>query len=269
MSNVQVVKIGSGCVISDKKEYERVSRVCYEITRMKYEEGIDTAMVISGAVRFGIWEEVQKGLRPAEDLVRKIRNVKELQCLARIGQTQLMTFYAECFGMGYERYIAKSGKRNNGVLITTQVLATYHNLEDEKEKSKTMEAILADAIAAHTVPLYNYNDGIDSSEVRRDNDKPAAEIAVAINASRLIMLGAGVGGLEDANHDIIHFVSEITQDIESLCKDPSAEGTGGAMAKLEAVKILRSSDKRIPMYWGHINDGLEGALAGNGTIFHA
>ena len=172
----------------------------------------------------------------------------------------------ECFQKANDRYMVDFNRPNSIALFPTQVLATYHNLELKDEKPNTMEGILRDARERYKVPAFNYNDGVDGSEVRRDNDKPAAEIAVAVNADRLIMLGIA-NGLLDANGKVIHKVGEIGADIEALCEGASSNGTGGPKARLEAVRILRESQKPIPLYWSNIDEGLEGALDGKGTVF--
>lgn len=266
MGKLQVVKIGSECAISNRVEYGRITDVCYSITRMKYEEEVDTIVVASGAIRFGLLDEIKKGLRSPEELKNRPLDAKELQSLARLGQTHLMNFYAECFQRANDRYMVDFNRPNSIAITPTQVLATYHNLELKDEKPNTMEGILRDARERYRVPLFNYNDGVDCSEVIRDNDKPAAEIAVAVNADWLIMLGV-VGGLLDADGKVIPEIREITADIEVLCEKTSSNGTGGPKARLEAARILRASPKLIPLYWSSIDKGLEGALNGEGTVF--
>jgi glutamate 5-kinase len=82
-------------------------------------------------------------------------------------------------------------------ITTSQILITYHNLQDEKEE-KNIENRIKDDIANKIVPLINYNDCIDDRGIVlydsngnleiRDNDMLASAIAGYINASRLVIL---------------------------------------------------------------------------------
>ena len=175
-NDIQVVKIGASSIYHDGKvDQGFLDSLAYDIYRFR-QESIDSALVISGSIRLGMIE-LGYEIQPQDD------NVRVLQRLAGVGQPKLIELY--------------STKLKKYDIITSQVLITYHNLQDEKEE-ENIENRIKDDLANNIVPLVNYNDCVDDKGIVlhdsegnlkiRDNDMLASAIAGYINASRLVIL---------------------------------------------------------------------------------
>lgn len=241
MRHLQVIKIGTSSVFRDGAiDYAVLSNLGYDLAKLKYDKETDSILVVSGAIPLGMKE---KGLarRPIDRL--------ELQSCAGVGQSKLMYAYEHGLQEGYGKY--SKGKGGELKVLTSQILPTYHQLDDAAERRNIVTGLMYN-INQGIIPLVNYNDGVDPTEVVRDNDTLAARIAKALIADRLVIL-TDVDGLLDAGGNLIRRVREIDDNTKALC-DGNGNGTGGMKTKLEAADLLLREG--IPTIMGNIRYGL-------------
>ncbi len=163
----------------------------------------------------------------------------ELQGYATAGQFYLMVLYKAFFG----RSIAQ-------ILVTEKDL-----LNTEKIKSLVRENAKRDRIT-----LINYNDGVDFEEVKKDNDTLAAELMLACDADRLIILGHDYDGLRDNEGNLVERVTSIGEKEYSYCNGKSKYGNGGFRTKLDAAKMILDRDKE--MIISNVGNCLEDVIRG-------
>jgi glutamate 5-kinase len=240
MQQYQVIKIGTSSIFRDGAiDNSTINHLGKDLAKLLYENNTYSILVTSGAIPLGM---KQKGIleKPVDTL--------ELQSCARIGQPLLMQAYTAGLKEGFNSYIDEKGIKQN--LLAAQFLVTYHNLEDPVEIRNIEKGLYYDA-KTKTIPIINYNDGVDPTEVTRDNDNLAARIAKAVHADRLIIL-TDVDGLLDKNGKIIYRVNDINENIRSLAG--AGSGTGGMKTKIDAAEILLK--ERIPTLIGNVNKSL-------------
>ena len=242
MRYLQVVKIGANSVFNNGAiDYSALSKLGYDLAHLRHEKETGSVLVISGSITLGMR---QRGLseRP-NDMV-------ELQSCARVGQPLLMDAYTKGLSRGYSLYF----KDRNPVdlkLLTAQYLVTYHNLDDKKEIRNIVSGLKHDIVNG-LVPLVNYNDGVDPTEVIRDNDTLAARITKALLANRLVIL-TDVDGLLDEESNLVQRVREIDDSTKALCRK-QGKGVGSMQTKLEAADLLLKEG--IPTIIGNLRYGL-------------
>jgi len=242
MKYLQVVKIGTNSIFRDGNfDYFAASTLGYDVAKFRYERRTASLLVVSGAITFGM-KEKRLTAKPSDSL--------ELQSCARVGQPKLMEAYYIGLKLGYGRYSQEKGLDLR--LLTSQVLPTYHQLDGTAERRNIVAGLLHDTNQG-IIPLVNYNDGVDPTEVTRDNDTLAARIAKALNADRLVILTDD--GLQDVEGKLILKVSEVTAEIKALCRDKKSDlSTGGMLTKLEAANELLKEG--IPTILGNTRYGL-------------
>ncbi|MBI2541167.1 hypothetical protein HYV80_00455 [Candidatus Woesearchaeota archaeon] len=246
MRQLQVVKIGTDSVFHDGLvDYRVLSNLGYNLAKLTIEQNTDSVLVVSGAIRLGMRKN---GLK------EKPTNSVELQSCARDGQPALMETYEKGLFVGYKKYAAGNGTIAR--LLTPQYLVTYHNLEDLAEMRNIAANIRYD-LSAMKLPLINYNDGVDPTEVKMDNDNLAARIAKALIADRLVIM-TDVDGLfenfsDAGNRRLVKNVNEVNDYVRSLAEE-KGDGTGKMGTKLDAADLLLKEN--IPTIIGNVNYGL-------------
>ncbi len=241
MPQLQVVKIGTSSIFRDGAiNYAAISDLGYDLARLRYDMDTHSVLVVSGAIPLGMQ---QKGL------AERPKNPTELQSCARIGQPLLIAGYTGGLRKGYDIYAQEKGIKHLE-LLTAQMLVTYHNLDDARERRNIVDGLKYDTDGG-IVPLVNYNDGVDPTEVTRDNDTLAARIAKAMIADRLVIL-TDVDGLLDEHGNLIYRVGEINEAVRALAGE--GNGTGGMKTKLDAADLLLKEG--IPTMIGGIHNGL-------------
>ncbi|MCK4521273.1 MAG: hypothetical protein KAU20_01775 [Nanoarchaeota archaeon] len=173
--NLQVVKIGASSIIKDGKADQAILKsIAYDVNEFM-KQNIHSILVVSGSIKLGM-EVLGYEKQPADN------DVKALQRCACVGQKELIKEYDKAF---------------KSYAITSQLLVTYHNLEDPNEE-KNIEERIKDDVEHGIITLINYNDGIDKRGIVlydnngkliiRDNDALAAQVAIYASASRLAIL---------------------------------------------------------------------------------
>ena len=246
MRPIQVVKIGTNSVFNNNStDYALLSGLGYDLAKFGIEKNTDSVLVISGAVRLGMRDE---------GLTQKPKETLALQSCARAGQPLLEEVYRNGLELGHRKYCNENGI--NPKFATTQFLVTYHNLDDRLELENIVSGVKYD-LSKGKLPKFNYNDGVDPTEVERDNDNLAARIAKALEehgskVKRLVIMTDD--GLKDKEGKLVTYVGEINEYIRGLVWK-GGSGNGGMNTKLDAAKMLL--DEGIPTIIGDKSYGLQ------------
>ncbi len=227
-----VIKLGTNTVAGPQGELssERVRPIARSIAELM-REGRQAVLVSSGAVGLGRgW----LGLHPSRlgDLVTK-------QACAAVGQSLLMNAYKELF--------SEWGIKVAQVLLTEDDFTNWHRYSNLRQ---TMEKLLSFGV----LPIVNENDTVSTAELEStvasvprtpvfsDNDRLAALVMSGMEADALVLM-TNVDGLlrnagkDEAAHEVIPIVAEVTPELKKLAAGPSENGRGGMRTKLEAAEI--------------------------------
>ena len=238
-----VIKLGTNVLRNEDGEVA-ISRIYSFIEDMSklVKQGKEVILVTSGAVGLG-----KKKLNldsTAEDGVK--------QACAAVGQSRLMSFYENGFGI-YDIPIAQ-------ILLTEDDFSLrYRYLSLRTTLNKILEF--------GVVPIINQNDTVSTIKMNAmlsgmkvcfsDNDKLSALVASELDADLLLLL-SDVEGLYTANPKenpdakIIPVVESVTDEIMSLGTDASEGGRGGMKTKLEAAKLVTRFGGRVIIANGKI-----------------
>ena len=168
---VAVVKLGSSIVATDTGELRLsvVGRICEEIAAL-HRSGVDVVIVTSGAIARGI-HLLGLGTRP--------RVVEELQAASAVGQGRLYRTYDE--------YLRECGIQSAQVLLTFFDMSARTHYLNARRTLRTL-------VDWRIVPVINENDTTTTDEISfGDNDFLAAQVAVLVDASLLLLLTCTAG----------------------------------------------------------------------------
>ena len=245
-----VFKFGSGILANARGtalDERQFARLAAEIAGLM-QAGHECVIVSSGAVAAGLGvlglEE-----RP-EDLAAR-------QACAAIGQSRLMQSYATHF--------ATHG------LHVAQLLLTYSDLDSRTAYQNVRNTLARLFERKSVVPIINENDSVAVEELRfGDNDKLSAEVAVLVEADRLILL-TSVDGLLDANGEIVRTVADIDAVAGLARQEKGKLSVGGMISKLQAVKLAVEAGISTHITSGRKAGRIPGIVAGKalGTRFIA
>ena len=251
-----VVKVGTSLLRGDaQRSTESVIAALARVLSAQRQRGLPLVLVSSGAVGLG-----SRRLGDA----RRPQDVQQQQVAAAVGQGLLMAAYDKAFGQHNQ--------------LVAQVLLTRSDLASRR-RYRNAAGTLTRLLARGVVPVVNENDALATDELRfGDNDTIAALVAVAVGASRLILL-TDVDRLysadprRDATASPIHAVLN-RSELQALL--PAAEsggrwGTGGMTTKLAAARIATANGITVDLADGRQIDVLEDLLQGasGGTRFHS
>ncbi|MCR5113297.1 MAG: glutamate 5-kinase [Acholeplasmatales bacterium] len=214
-----VVKIGSSSVVTKdlKPNTENILAIISGFKKLK-DEGIDCALVSSGAIATGMGE---LGLN------KKPKDMALKQACAAVGQAKLMEAYnrvAELYG-----------------IHLGQILISHDDFQVRKRMlvlSETLDAMFKNNI----VPIINENDAVSVEEIKvGDNDTLSSLISPMVGAD-LLVLFSDIDGLYDKNPKIypdakmISTVDKIDETILAMVGDTTTNvGTGGMKTKIDAA----------------------------------
>lgn len=251
----RVIKVGTSLLrgSGDRSTGAVITDLAASLARCRHRgEGI--VLVTSGAVGLGC---------TALALERRPSEVVALQAAAAVGQGQLMALYQSAFAL--------RGLSVAQVLLTRGDLASRRRY---RNACRTLEQLLSWGV----VPIINENDTLATEELRfGDNDTLSALVAVAVNASELVLL-TDVDRLYsgDPRHDPEARPIEDVWDLAQLesCGEGAGGGgrwgTGGMGTKITAARIATTSGVRVRLADGRDPAVLEALLQGErvGTVFH-
>src|ERR671916_1027837 len=166
-----VVKLGSSVVAEDSGELRLsvVARVCEEVADL-HRAGVDVVVVTSGAIA--------RGMRLL-GLPSRPTAIEALQAASAVGQGRLYRTYDELL-------------RERGIQ-TAQVLLTFFDMSARTHYLNARRT-LRKLVDWRIVPVINENDTTTTDEISfGDNDFLAAQVAVLVDASLLLLLTSTAG----------------------------------------------------------------------------
>ena len=252
-----VIKLGSGIVANDDGSVRAdvLAGICEEVAARR-RAGDDVVMVSSGAIARG-FNIMGLGGRPGA--------IEDLQAASAVGQGRLFRFYDELLA-------------DRGV-TAAQVLLTFFDLSHRTHylnARRTLRRLLEWGV----VPVINENDTTATDEISfGDNDFLAAQVAILVEADRLVLL-TGVDGLYTADprtDPAAELVGEITNfealdDQASIGASTSKLGSGGMRSKVVAAEMATAAGIPAAIVNGLRHEALGRVLAGGtdeGTHFPA
>jgi len=224
-----VVKIGTGVLTTndgylDKTQIKGLAEQVSGLKRMGY----DVAVVSSGAIGSGMGEL---------GIAKRPSTLPELQAVAAIGQSKLISMYDKCFKThGYH---------------AAQILLTREDFEDRQRYLNTCNTIHT-LFQLNSIPVINENDTISVDEIRfGDNDALSALVTNLLNAELLIILSS-VDGLYDkcptakGKASVIPLVDNVSDEVRGLAFNLKTQrGVGGMQTKLEAVSTVTNAGESV------------------------
>jgi len=250
-----VVKLGSSIVAADDGSLRSdvLDAVCEQVAALE-QDGERVVMVTSGAIA--------RGMRLLELPVRP-RAMDELQAASAIGQGDLFR--------AYESRLAEHGTRAAQVLLTAADIAARTNYLNARQTLRRL-------IDWGVVPVVNENDTTATDEINfGDNDFLAAQVAILLDASLLVLL-TNTDGLYTADPSLDRDAKPIGQvadfsELEGLDigDRTSAFGSGGMRSKVAAAEMASASGIPAVVCNGTSPATLAAAAAGEsvGTRFAA
>ena len=238
-----VIKLGTNVLRNEDGEVA-ISRIYSFIEDMAklVQQGKEVILVTSGAV--GLGKKKLNLESTAEDGVK--------QACAAVGQSRLMSFYENGFGI-FDIPIAQ-------ILLTEDDFSLRY-------KYLSLRTTLNKILEFGVVPIINQNDTVSTIKMNAvlagtkvcfaDNDKLSALVSSELDADLLILL-SDVNGLYDSNPKenpdakLIPVVENITDEIMALGSDASDGGRGGMRTKLEAAKLVTRFGGRVLIANGKI-----------------
>ena len=250
-----VIKLGSSIVAEDsgRLRAEVVERICGEAATL-HDEGHDVVVVTSGAIARGM-EMLSLPVRP--------RAIDELQAASAVGQGQLYRTYEELMSA-------------RGV-TTAQVLLTFFDLSARSHYLNARRT-LRKLLDWRLVPVINENDTTTTDEISfGDNDFLAAQVAILLGASTLVLL-TDTNGLYTADPRLDPTAAPIrrVEDFSALealqiGHATSPLGSGGMRSKVVAAEMATAAGIPTVIGSGLVPGTVLRAAAGEtaGTRFEA
>lgn len=248
-----IVKIGTGVLTTseghlDRAQIKGLAEQVVELRKMGY----SVVVVSSGAIGSGMGElgiEKRPGTLP------------ELQAVAAIGQSKLISMYDACFKLhGYH---------------AAQILLTREDFEDRQRYLNTCNTIHT-LFQLNAIPVVNENDTISVDEIKfGDNDELSALVTNLLNAELLIILSS-VDGLYDkyptakSKASVIPVVEYVSDEIRQLAFNSKTQrGVGGMQTKLEAASVVVKAGEAVIIANGRMNKVLKRIMQCEnvGTLF--
>jgi len=255
-----VIKLGTNILRNEEGEValSRIYSFIEDIAKL-VKQGKEVIVVTSGAV--GLGKKKLKLDSTDGDGVK--------QACAAVGQSRLMSFYENGFGV-YDIPIAQ-------ILLTEDDFSLRH-------RYLSLRTTLNKLLEMGVVPIINQNDTVSTIELAdmlagikvcfSDNDKLSALVSSELDADLLILL-TDINGLytsnpkENSNAEFIREVSCVTDEVLALGTDASDGGRGGMKTKLEAAKLVTRFGGRVLIANGKNSDIIHRIFDGEevGTMF--
>ncbi len=211
-----VLKFGSGILSTAQGiglSPRQIARLAREVGAL-VRAGHQCVIVSSGAVAAGL-ATLGLSSRP-KDLAAR-------QACAAVGQSQLMHTYASAF--------ARQG------LAVAQLLLTHNDLDSRTRHHNARNTLAHLLSRRNVVPIINENDSVAVEELNfGDNDRLSAEVAILVEAGRLIIL-TSVDGLQDVDGETVPLVRDFKEIAHLVRTDKGRVSTGGMVTKLQAAQL--------------------------------
>ena len=245
-AKVIVVKVGSSLVTNDGNGLDRfaIAQWASQIATL-VKQGKHIVLVSSGAVAEGMQRLGWK---------KRPRAVNELQAAAAVGQMGLVQMYESCF--------------SEHQLHTAQVLLTHDDLADRK-RYLNARSTLRTLLDLNVIPIINENDTVVTDEIRfGDNDTLGSLVANLIEADTLVILTdqQGLYSSDPRKDNTAKFIQHALAGDEALelmaGGAGSSVGTGGMLTKILAAKRAARSGANTVIASGREADVLIRLSAG-------
>lgn len=244
-----VVKMGTQVLRGDDGELDLafLNTIADQVHALR-QRGVQVTLVSSGAIGAGC---------RTLDLARRPTDVAALQAVAAVGQPRLMAHMRDAF--------ARHG------IVTAQLLLTRGDFDD-RDRFLNLRNCVAHLHELGCLPIINENDTVAVEEIRfGDNDMLAAMMCNALRADAMVLLTMAQG-LLDAAGQKIDLVEDLLATIATAKlndRGKSTWGTGGIVAKLDAVRLVVEAGELAVIAHGREPDVLIRLLAGEplGTVF--
>jgi len=242
-----IVKAGTRLVI----DRDSIAKLVDGIALLR-EAGHRVLLVTSGAVGMGM---------ELSGMTHRPKQLAKKQALAALGQTRLMSIYAE-------------EATRHGFMVA-QLLLTAADLRNRSRYLNVMNCINS-LWEQGVLPIVNENDSVSVAELKFGDNDTLAGMLTSLTGAQMTILLTTVDGLRGRNSDgtlgeRIPVVEKVTEKVKSLAggTDNSEFSIGGMASKLRAAELATASGA-----WLWIADGreagiMEQILAGKdtGTLF--
>lgn len=238
MKDIIVVKVGTSTLLPrDEAPSKTFDYIADSVRNLS--DKYRVVLVTSGAIGFAVMQ-MAIDERPTE--------IPKLQALSMIGQVGLLRRWREAFDGG----------------TVAQLLVTRHDL-NERAPSRAFRKSIEQVWEYGAVPIVNENDAVSSEEISfGDNDRLAAEIAVSLEATQLVLLTdqdgihAGFGTPEQHRLEVVS-LDEVDQHIMPT---KSVHGKGGASSKVVAARVALEAGVAVSIAHAATEGSIEAAIAG-------
>ena len=239
---ILVLKFGSASITQPDGELNQLAML--EIARQVAQLHQKYAVVIvsSGAVAAG-----------KQFIQNYSGEISQRKAAAAVGNLLLLDKYAQFFAP-YKIQVAQSLCERGH----------FANRDQFLQMKQTFQELWRNGI----VPIVNENDVVSSRELKfSDNDELATLIAAGFGAETL-MFCTSVGGLLDADGQVIRKIENITDAFQFVKKEVSNVGLGGMSSKLTFAKLAVRMGIRAIIFGLNDPDGIVRALREEvGTVF--
>ena len=249
-----VIKLGSSIVADERGEVREdvLAHVCDQAAEL-YREGRRIVLVTSGAIARGM-NLMRLPMRPSA--------IGDLQAASAVGQGKLYR--------AYDQLLAERGLKSAQVLLTFfDMSARSHYLNARQTLSKLLEW--------GVMPVINENDTTATDEITfGDNDFLAAQVAILLGASELLLL-TDMDGLFTADPRMDP-AAELVADVRDfraveqleIGMSTSPLGSGGMRSKVVAADMATAAGIPAVILNGTRPGTVLRAVAGEaeGTRFH-
>src|SRR4051794_16562160 len=244
-----VIKLGSGITASDDGALRAdvLAAICDEVAARR-RAGDDVVLVSSGAIVRGL-DTMGIAGRPSA--------IEDLQAASAVGQGRLFRVYDELLSA-------------RGV-TAAQVLLTFFDVSHRTHYLNARQT-LRRLLDWHVVPVINENDTTATDEIGfGDNDFLAAQVAILVEADRLVLL-TGVDGVytadprSDPDAAIVREITDFAAlDAQaSIGSSTSALGSGGMRSKVVAAEMATAAGITSAIVNG-LRPGALGRVLGGAT----
>lgn len=243
--SILVIKFGSSSITHANGEVneQTLEKIAAQVAILQPNYHI--VLVSSGAVAAG--KSVIKNYKGT---------LSERKAAAAIGNPLLIAKYNHYF----QKY---------GIAIAQSLCERHHFSQREQflQLKETYQELWKNGV----IPIANENDVVSNVELKfSDNDELATLIATGFGAEKLL-ISTSVGGLLDANGEIIRHVKKIDTEILSVVSsDTSSTGLGGMISKLTFTRLASRLGIKVVIFGLEQGRGIIDALEEKiGTVFEA
>ncbi|XP_014551598.1 hypothetical protein COCVIDRAFT_112422 [Bipolaris victoriae FI3] len=220
-----VIKLGTSSIVDEKTHQPLLSilSLIVETACSLRAAGHHVVIVSSGAIGVGLRRM---------NLPRRPKHLPQVQALAAIGQSRLMSLWDQLFG-NLEQPIA-------------QVLLTRNDIADRTQYQNAQNTFI-ELLSMGVIPIVNENDTLAVTEIKfGDNDTLSAITAGMVQADYLFLM-TDVDCLYDKNPrsnpdaksiPVVEDIAELAADVSSA---GSSLGTGGMSTKIVAARLATSA----------------------------